>query len=258
MVNSCLALTNLDVYMKGDHSANPTTSGALGCSGLQWVWSSLYPTMWQNWEAHSLWGGIREVCSVIPCWQAVSGRREYYSTYTRGQSWEAHFTPHYTPHYMAQFLLGALRGPFCQLVLQGALVSSKLRSQCTPGDVATMRGSHPRRRLIEEPVWLIPASHPLQGTKLTTRNTPEASLRRLVPLLVHLAVWELLLNVSKWVLQTVDGSRPPQFNGLLPSVVEPEQALVMEQEENYCWESSWEFLAALQFVASVEGSRKIS
>jgi len=44
-------------------------------------------------------------------------------------------------------------------------------------------------------------------------------------------------NISQWVLQIVEkgyriqfGSRPPNFNGVLLTVVHPEQALVMEQE----------------------------
>ncbi|XP_048037449.1 uncharacterized protein LOC125262674 [Megalobrama amblycephala] len=52
-----------------------------------------------------------------------------------------------------------------------------------------------------------------------------------------LAEWKLLPNISKWVLLTIKegykiqfGSRPPRFNGVLPTVVTPEQSLVMEQE----------------------------
>ncbi len=55
--------------------------------------------------------------------------------------------------------------------------------------------------------------------------TPAASLKRLVPLVDFLAVWKLLPNVSKWVLQTVES--PPSFNGVIPTLVGPEQALVM-------------------------------
>ncbi|KAI2668213.1 Transposon Ty3-I Gag-Pol polyprotein [Labeo rohita] len=50
------------------------------------------------------------------------------------------------------------------------------------------------------------------------------------------AVWKLLPNVSAWVLRTVErGYRiqfgaPPPFNGVFPTVVSPEQGLVMEQE----------------------------
>jgi len=44
---------------------------------------------------------------------------------------------------------------------------------------------------------LFPSGHLVQGAELTTRNTPEASLERLVPLVDHLAAWELLPNVSQ-------------------------------------------------------------
>ncbi|KAI2651123.1 Transposon Ty3-G Gag-Pol polyprotein [Labeo rohita] len=53
----------------------------------------------------------------------------------------------------------------------------------------------------------------------------------------HLAAWKLLPNVSAWVLHTVErgyriqfGAPPPPFNGVSPTLVGPEQGLVMEQE----------------------------
>ncbi|KAK9959588.1 hypothetical protein ABG768_009702 [Culter alburnus] len=52
-----------------------------------------------------------------------------------------------------------------------------------------------------------------------------------------MAEWKLLPNILKWVLLIIEkgyriqfGSRPPRFNGVLPTVVTPEQSLVMEQE----------------------------
>ncbi len=52
-----------------------------------------------------------------------------------------------------------------------------------------------------------------------------------------LVVWKLLPNASQWVLHTVERghkiqfrSRLPLFNGVFPTLVGPEQALVMEQE----------------------------
>ncbi|KAI2664274.1 Transposon Ty3-G Gag-Pol polyprotein [Labeo rohita] len=52
-----------------------------------------------------------------------------------------------------------------------------------------------------------------------------------------LAAWKLLPNVSAWVLSTVErgyriqfSASPPPFNGVFPTVVSPEQGLVMEQE----------------------------
>ncbi|KAI2646518.1 Transposon Ty3-G Gag-Pol polyprotein [Labeo rohita] len=84
---------------------------------------------------------------------------------------------------------------------------------------------------------VLPAGQPLQDTGLATRVTPEASLERLVPLVDHLAAWKLLPNVSAWVLHTVErgyriqfGASPPPFNGVFPTLVGPEQGLVMEQE----------------------------
>ncbi len=69
---------------------------------------------------------------------------------------------------------------------------------------------------------------------ISSEHPPE----RLVPLVHFLAAWKLLPNVSQWVLRTVErgykiqfGSRPPLFNGVFPTLVGPEQALVMEQVE---------------------------
>ncbi len=101
-------------------------------------------------------------------------------------------------------------------MLQGTAVSSECTSQCPPGNVAALGSSLPLRR---SPI------------------TPEVSLERLIPLEDFLAAWKLLPNISKWVLQTVErgyriqiGSPPPRFNGVVSTVVGPEQALVLEQE----------------------------
>ncbi|KAL0159829.1 hypothetical protein M9458_043554, partial [Cirrhinus mrigala] len=74
-------------------------------------------------------------------------------------------------------------------------------------------------------------------TELAVHTNPEAGLERLVPLVDYLAAWKLLPNVSAWVLRTVErgyriqfGAPPPPFNGVFPTVVSPEQGLVMEQE----------------------------
>ncbi|KAL0173161.1 hypothetical protein M9458_033472, partial [Cirrhinus mrigala] len=83
----------------------------------------------------------------------------------------------------------------------------------------------------------IPAGVPLQGTELAVQTNPEAGLERLVPLVDYLAAWKLLPNVSAWVLHTVErgyhiqfGAPPPPFSGVFPTLVGPEQGLVMEQE----------------------------
>ncbi|KAL0150471.1 hypothetical protein M9458_054288 [Cirrhinus mrigala] len=84
--------------------------------------------------------------------------------------------------------------------------------------------------MLATPSGQSPAGPPLQ-------STPEASLERLVPLVDYLAAWKLLPNVSAWVLRTIEkgyaiqfGAPPPPFDGVFPTLVGPEQALVMEQE----------------------------
>ncbi|KAL0157682.1 hypothetical protein M9458_030689, partial [Cirrhinus mrigala] len=105
-----------------------------------------------------------------------------------------------------------------------------------PGNVAELGSSPPLRGSLQQLVRLSPAGHPLQDTELAAQTTPEASLERLVPFVDYLAAWKLLPNVSAWVLRTVErGYRiqfgaPPPFNGVFPTVVSPEQGLVMEQE----------------------------
>ncbi len=127
--------------------------------------------------------------------------------------------------------------PLPPLVLQGTAVSSECFSQLPPGNVAVLRGSLPPKKCLEQLDRPFPAGPPLQGTELAVQSTPEASLERLVPLVHFLAAWKLLPNVSQWVLRTVErgykiqfGLRPPLFNGVFPTLVGPEQALVMEQE----------------------------
>ncbi len=106
-----------------------------------------------------------------------------------------------------------------------------------PGNVAELGCSPPLRGSLEQLVRLSPAGVPFQGTELAALITPEASLERLVPLVDCLAAWKLLPNVSQWVLHTVErgyriqfGSPPPRFNGMNPTLVGPEQDLVMERE----------------------------
>ncbi|KAI2651801.1 Transposon Ty3-G Gag-Pol polyprotein [Labeo rohita] len=106
-----------------------------------------------------------------------------------------------------------------------------------PGNVAELGSSPPLRGSLQQLVRPSPAGHPLQDTELAAQTTPEASLERLAPLADYLAAWKLLPNVSAWVLRTVERgyriqfSAPPlPFNGVFPTVVSPEQGLVMEQE----------------------------
>ena len=123
------------------------------------------------------------------------------------------------------------------MVLQGAAVSGERLSQFSPGNVAGLGGSRPLLRPSQRLAHFPHVGSPPQGTQLTASITPEVSLERLIPLVSFLAAWKLLPNVSHWVLRTVErgyriqfGSPPPHFSGVLPTVVGPEQALVLEQE----------------------------
>ncbi|XP_048024136.1 LOW QUALITY PROTEIN: uncharacterized protein LOC125253920 [Megalobrama amblycephala] len=151
-----------------------------------------------------------------------------------GEKWR---TPQYTVPSSLQCPQGAVLPTLPPRVLQGAVVPSEQTPRCPPGNVAALGRSPPLRRVSEQSARLPPAGAPLQGTVLAVQITPEASLERLVPLVEYLTAWRLLPNISQWVLRTVEkgyaiqfGSRPPRFAGVLPTVVGPEQALVMEQE----------------------------
>ncbi len=116
--------------------------------------------------------------------------------------------------------------------VQGTASSASAQKRNGPERLATSK-----KKCLEQLDRLFPAGPPLQGTELVVQSTPEASLERLIPLVHFLAAWKLLLNVSQWVPHTVEsgykiqfGSRPPLFNGAYPTLVVPEQALVMEQE----------------------------
>ncbi len=82
-----------------------------------------------------------------------------------------------------------------------------------------------------------PAGIPLQGIVNNTRRTLEVSLERLIPLVDYIGVWQCLPNISPWVLRTVERGvqiavrlPPPKFNGVVWTVVHPEQGQLMEQE----------------------------
>ncbi|KAL0160826.1 hypothetical protein M9458_044551, partial [Cirrhinus mrigala] len=120
-------------------------------------------------------------------------------------------------------------------VLQGAAASSEHTPWFLP--VAGPGSSPPPRGSQGPLVQVLPAGEPLQDTVLVAQQTPETSLERLVTLVDHLAAWKLLPNVSAWVLHTVErgyriqfGAPPPPFVGVSPTLVGPEQGLVMEQE----------------------------
>ncbi len=116
-----------------------------------------------------------------------------------GPSGEERCTPHYmvpvSPQCPQEISLLTLP------VFQGAAVSSECFSQSLPPrNVAELGGSPPLRGSLEQLDRPYPAGPPFQGTELAALSTPEASLKRLVPLVSHLAVWEPLPSVSYWVL----------------------------------------------------------
>ncbi|KAL0174316.1 hypothetical protein M9458_030284, partial [Cirrhinus mrigala] len=101
-----------------------------------------------------------------------------------------------------------------------------------PGNAVELGSSPPLRGSLEQLVRLVPAGAPFHDTELAVQRNPEASLERLVPLVDYLAAWNLLPNVSAWVLHTVEQGYRIQFGALLvfPTLVGLEQGLVMEQE----------------------------
>ncbi len=120
-----------------------------------------------------------------------------------GPSGEERGTPHYTVPVSPQCPqeISLLTLP----VFQGAAVSSERFSQSLPpSNVAELGGSPPLRGSLEQLDRPSPAGPPLQGTELAALSTPEASLKRLVPLVDYSAAWKLLPNVSRWVTHTVE------------------------------------------------------
>ncbi len=126
-----------------------------------------------------------------------------------GPSGEERCTPHYTVPVSPQCPqeISRLTLP----VFQGAAVSSERFSQVSSaqkcsgaGRLATPSGVSRAARSAS------PAGPSLQGTELAALSTPEASLKRLVPLVGHPAAWEPLPSVSHWDLpkQTLVPSLP--------------------------------------------------
>ncbi|KAL0160079.1 hypothetical protein M9458_043804, partial [Cirrhinus mrigala] len=92
----------------------------------------------------------------------------------------------------------------------GLLSLPALQGTTASGDSSPPRGS------LEQLVRQSPAGPPLQGSELAVQPTPEASLKRLVPLV---EAWKLLPNMSAWVLRTIEkgyaiqfGAPPPPFD----------------------------------------------
>ncbi|ROL51349.1 Transposon Ty3-G Gag-Pol polyprotein [Anabarilius grahami] len=155
----------------------------------------------------------RAVSSDVPCRFAVSG---HWSDRASKESVAA-LGPPQKAWGQGQ---GAVLLTLPPSVLQGAAVSTD-----------------PPRRVGQRSIRLS-AGAPRQINEPSAQKTPETSLEGLVPLVEYLAEWKCLPNISKWVLLMIEqgdyriqfGSPPPKFNGVLPTVVAPEQSLVMEQE----------------------------
>lgn len=104
------------------------------------------------------------------------------------------------------------------------------RVRSLSGNIADLGHPLPLRRVLEKYVWPFPAGEPFQGTEHITSPAQEGYLKRLIPLSDHMAAWQLLSNVSPWVLWTVEWGlwnqfgNCPRFNGVLPTLV------VLEQE----------------------------
>ncbi len=199
-----------------------------------WFYQSSLPRIWRGSEDRRLnrrlrlrqsWCPLPRTYEGRPCW----GRAEYTTLYGARLSsvpsgdWSANPATYGVPG---------------RSDLQRAHTSVLL----PPENVAELRCSPPLRGSLEQVVQLSPAGVPFQDTRLAALITPEASLERLVPLVDYLAAWKLLPSVSPWVLHTVErgyriqlGSPPPRFNGVNPTLVGPEQALVIEREVEYSW-----------------------
>ncbi len=131
-----------------------------------------------------------------------------------GPSVEERCTPRYMVPVSPQCPQEISQPTLPRTVFQGAAISSEHTSQFfPPGNIAELRCPPPLRGSLERLVRLSPASVPFQDTELIT---PEASLERLVPLVDYLAAWELLPNVSRWVLHTVERGYRIQFGSPPP------------------------------------------
>ncbi len=83
----------------------------------------------------------------------------------------------------------------------------------------------------------VPCQYSASGHQASSSKHTRSQSRETVPLIHFLAAWKFLPNVFQRVLHTVErgykiqfGSRPPLFNGVFPTLVGPEQDLVMKQE----------------------------
>ncbi|KAL0152958.1 hypothetical protein M9458_051736 [Cirrhinus mrigala] len=115
----------------------------------------------------------------------------------------------------------------------GASGRSGLRRAHLSASAWQRRGAE-RLTTSEEVLRMARSVVPCRSSALRRRSSRSGNTRD------HLAAWKCLPNVSQWVLHTVErgyriqfGSPPPLFfYKVLPTLVSPEQALVMEQEVN--------------------------
>ncbi|KAI2662377.1 Transposon Ty3-G Gag-Pol polyprotein [Labeo rohita] len=114
-------------------------------------------------------------------------------------------------------------------VLQGAAVSSEHSPQFfPPGNVAGLGSSPPPRGSLGPLVQVLPAGQPFQDTVPAAHITPEASLERLRGNYCPMCLLGSCILERGYRIQF--GAPPPPFNGVSPTLVGPEQGLVMEQE----------------------------
>ncbi len=115
--------------------------------------------------------------------------------------------------------------------LQRVFLSASARKHSGPERLATSK------KVFRTARSDVPCRSSASGHRASSSKHTRGQSRETGSLSTFLAAWKLLPNVSQWVLHTVDrgykiqfGSCPLLFYGVFPTLVGPEQALVMEQE----------------------------
>ncbi len=115
--------------------------------------------------------------------------------------------------------------------LQRVFLSASARKRSGPERLATSK------KVFRTARSDVPCRSSASGHRASSSKHTRGQSRETGSLSTFLAAWKLLPNVSQWVLHTVDrgykiqfGSCPLLFNGVFPTLVGPEQALVTEQE----------------------------
>jgi len=105
------------------------------------------------------------------------------------------------------------------MALRGTLVSIEPKPQCPPDNTAAMRGLLSLERSVETSIWSNPAINSLQGTEFFyskhTQGQPREADSSSKP--SGSLATQYTTNISQF------GSCLPKFNGVLPTVVGPEQ-----------------------------------